>query len=64
MALQDISTGGKQTIVVLILLLIIYLKIKGIFTLKPTIFMIIALGIVSSFTDAIPTNAQEFPPTK
>jgi hypothetical protein len=57
MALVDLGDATKKVIVALALLAIIALKIAGIFTTKPTIFMIIALGFVSVITDASPVAA-------
>lgn len=62
MALEDLSTGKKKAIVIIALLIIISLKIYGFIQTKPTIALIIALGIISAITDATPVSGGELPP--
>lgn len=62
MALEDLSTGKKKAIILIAVLIIVNLKIYGLLQTKPSIALIIALGIIAAITDATPTNAQEFPP--
>lgn len=60
MSLENLSTTNKQTIVILAILFIFFVKIKG-FISKPTIFLTIALAVIGIVTEAKPLNATEFP---
>lgn len=56
-ALVDLGTTTKKIIIAFAILAIIALKIVGIFSTKPSIFLIVALGLVSAITDASPVAA-------